>query len=91
MAIHNGLVAAANRPTASHEGVLKGLTSYLVSGDALPPRRLKDWTEMNVRSYDTKSDSYPTCTSGRRSTTGLVARKCTRRTWGLSLVSGNPM
>jgi hypothetical protein len=59
VAIHNELVAAANRPMASHEDMLKGLTSYLVSGalgDALPPRRLKDYADMKIR--DTKSDSY---------------------------------
>eukprot|EP01033_Poteriospumella_lacustris_P010916 gene10916-7764_t len=53
--------AAANRPTASQEDMQKGRTSDLVSGalgNALPPRRLKDWREMKIRAYDTKSDSY---------------------------------
>lgn len=27
-------------------------------GDALPPRRLKNYADMMIRSYDTKSDSY---------------------------------
>eukprot|EP01037_Dinobryon_pediforme_P026245 gene26245-28698_t len=61
VAIHTELVAAANRPTASHEDMFKGLTLYLVSGalgDALPPRRLKDYDDMKIRAYDTKSDSH---------------------------------
>ena len=56
--IHNERVAEANRSTTSHEDMIKGLTSYLVSGalgDALSPRCLKGWTEMKVRAYDTKS------------------------------------